>query len=315
MASRLSLTDRGVALSDRRTVVAIALLCCFLWGSAVPAVKFGYGVFAIAPSDTPALMLFAGTRFVLAGLILLIIARLNGHRLVQPTPRMAELSLLGLVSTAAQYLFFYVGLAHSTGVKTSIISSTSTFFSVLLAHILFANDKLSWRRALGCLCGFAGVIAVNLSPNLVDTHVSLTGEGFVLVAAALFSIGTIYGRSISQSMDTGLMTGWQLLLGGLALAVAGLALGGRFSMQGWQAALLLGYLAALSAAAFSLWGVLLKHNPVGLIAIFNCAIPIFGIFLSGLVLGESVLEWKNFIALALVIAGIYLVTTRGRRTA
>lgn len=306
---------QNISLTDRRVVVAIALFCCFLWGSAVPAVKFGYSIFSISPSDTPALMLFAGSRFVLAGLILLVIARLNGQKLIQPMPRMGELTLLGLVSTAAQYLLFYIGLAHSTGVKTSITSSTSTFFSVLIAHFLFANDKLSWRRALGCLCGFAGVVAVNLSPNLIDTNVSLNGEGFILIAAALFSIGTIYGRRISQSMDTGLMTGWQLLLGGLVLAVAGFALGGRFSLSGWQAGLLLAYLAALSAAAFSLWGVLLKHNPVGMIAIFNCAIPIFGIFLSGLVLGESVLEWKNLLALGLVIAGIYLVTTRSRRTA
>jgi drug/metabolite transporter (DMT)-like permease len=53
---------------------------------------------------------------------------------------------------------------------------------------------------------------------------------------------------------------------------------------------------------------LLKHNPVGSIAIWGCLIPIFGTLLSGLILGESVLEWRNLVALVLVTAGIWLVT-------
>jgi drug/metabolite transporter (DMT)-like permease len=49
--------------------------------------------------------------------------------------------------------------------------------------------------------------------------------------------------------------------------------------------------------------------------VFNFEIPIFGAILAALVLGESVLEWKNLVALVLVSLGIYLVTTRGRRPA
>ena len=129
--------------TDRRLVIAIALFCCFLWGSAVPAVKIGYGLFAIAPSDTPSLMLFAGARFFLAGVMLLGYSTLTRKPIVQPPRRLGQLGLLGLVSTAGQYLFYYIGLAHSTGVKVSIITSTSTFFSVLIAHFLYANDKLT----------------------------------------------------------------------------------------------------------------------------------------------------------------------------
>ena len=53
--------------ADRRALIVIATLCCLLWGSAVPAVKFGYGLIGIAPGDTPSLLLFAGIRFCLAG--------------------------------------------------------------------------------------------------------------------------------------------------------------------------------------------------------------------------------------------------------
>jgi drug/metabolite transporter (DMT)-like permease len=301
------------SLTDRRVVVAIALLCCFLWGSAVPAVKIGYGLFAIAPGDTPSLMLFAGVRFFLSGLILLAWSALTRKPVAQPPARLGQLLLLGLISTAGQYLFYYIGLAHTTGVKVSITTSTSTFFSVLLAHFLFANDRLSARRLIGCLVGFAGVIVVNLSTTGLDLHVSLLGEGFIVIAALLFSVAGIYGKGVSAQMDTGVMTGWQLMLGGLVLAVAGFATGGHFSAFGVEAALLLAYLAALSAAAFALWALLLKHNPVGSIAIFNTAIPIFGVLLAGLLLGESIFEWKNLAALLLVSAGIWLVTGSVRK--
>jgi len=298
--------------TDRRLVVAIALFCCFLWGSAVPAVKIGYGLFAIAPSDTPSLMLFAGARFFLAGVMLLGYSTLTRKPIVQPPRRLGQLGLLGLVSTAGQYLFYYIGLAHSTGVKVSIITSTSTFFSVLIAHFLYANDKLTPRRTLGCLLGFAGVVAVNLAAGGIDLHVSLLGEGFIVIAALLFSVGGVYGKGLSADMDAAVMTGWQLLLGGAILGLAGLVLGGSFGAFGLEAALLLAYLAALSAAAFALWSVLLKHNPVGSVSIFICAIPIFGVLLAGLFLGESIFEWKNLVALVLVSVGIWMVTATRR---
>jgi len=300
-------------LTDRRVVVAIALLCCLLWGSAVPAVKIGYGLFAIAPGDTPSLMLFAGVRFFLSGLILLGYSALTRKPVAQPSGRLGQLLLLGLISTAGQYLFYYIGLAHTTGVKVSITTSTSTFFSVLLAHFLYANDKLTAQRIIGCLIGFAGVVAVNLSATGFDLHISLLGEGFIVIASALFSIAGVYGKRVSAQMDAGVMTGWQLMLGGAVLGMTGFMTGGHFGAFGLEAALLLAYLAALSAIAFGLWALLLKHNPVGSIAIFSCAIPIFGVLLAGLFLGETVLEWKNLAALLLVSIGIVLVTGSGRK--
>lgn len=298
--------------TDRRIVLAVAILCCFLWGSAVPALKIGYGVFGIVPSDTPTLLLFAGVRFSLAGALLLGYAVVTGKTVRLDRRTLGRVSLLGLISTAGQYLFYYVGLAHSTGVKTSITTSASTFFSAILAHWLYTNDKLTGRRLIGCLLGFAGVVAVNLSGAGLDLAFGVLGEGFILIAALLFSLGGIYGKRVSGQLDVTVMTGWQLGLGGVMLAATGLATGGHLGSFGWEGVLLLAYLAALSSAAFALWALLLKHNPVGSVAIFNCLIPIFGVSLSGLVLGESFLEWKNLVALALVSVGIWLATAASR---
>lgn len=300
--------------ADRRALVAIATLCCLLWGSAVPAVKFGYGLIGIAPGDTPSLLLFAGIRFCIAGLLLLGYGMLTGRQVLLAPRRMGEVAVLGLGQTTVQYLCYYIGLAHTTAVKTSILSSTLVFFSVLLAHFIYVNDRLTPRRIVGCLLGFAGVVAVNFGAGAFDFQFAPMGEGLLLVSTFAGSLAAIYGRKLSQDMDATVMTGWQLLLGGAVLTVMGIAGGGHFLRFGIEAGLLLAYLAAVSAVAFALWSMLLKHNPVGSVAVFNFEIPIFGAVIAALVLGETVLEWKNLVALVLVSVGIWLVT-RGAKKA
>ncbi len=296
--------------ADKRGLIAIATLCCLLWGSAVPAVKFGYGLLGIVPGDTATLLLFAGVRFCLAGLLLLGYGVITGRSIALTPKRLGEVTVLGLGQTTIQYVCYYVGLAHTTATKTSIISSTLVFFSVLLAHFLYANDRLTGRRALGCLVGFAGVVAVNMSGSGFDLNFTLMGEGLLLVSTFAGSLAAIYGRRVSQAMDATVMTGWQLLIGGLVLTAMGLAGGGHIDRFGIEAGVLMLYLATVSAAAFSLWSLLLKHNPVSDVAIFNFEIPVFGVLLAALILGETIFEWKNLVALVLVCAGIWLVTSR-----
>ena len=301
--------------ADKRALIAIATLCSLLWGSAVPAVKFGYGLIGIAPGDTASLLLFAGLRFCLAGLMLLSYGLATGRAIAMTPRRFGEVALLGFGQTVVQYICYYIGLAHTTAVKTSILSSTLVFFSVLLAHFIYTNDKLNGRKVLGVLIGFAGVFAVNVAAaGTLDFNFSLLGEGLLLVSTFSGSLATIFGRRLSQDMDATVMTGWQLLLGGIVLTAMGAIGGGHFAQFSLAAGVLVVYLAAVSAVAFALWSLLLKHNPVGSVAVFNFEIPIFGAILAALVLGESVLEWKNLVALVLVSIGIWLVTTRGRAT-
>lgn len=296
--------------ADRRGLIILATLCCLLWGSAVPAVKFGYGLLGLPPGDTAALLLFAGIRFTLSGLLLLGYGVLSGRPVLLAPKRLGEVALLGLGQTAVQYLCYYIGLAHTTAVKTSIMSSSLVFFSVILAHFLYVNDKLTGRRILGCLLGFAGVVAINLSLGPLDASFSLKGEGLLLVSTFAGTLAAIYGRRLSRDMDATVMTGWQLLLGGLTLTALGLAGGGHFERFSLEAGALVLYLAAASAVAFAVWSLLLKHNPVSNVAVFNFEIPVFGVIVSALVLGESIFEWRNLVALVLVVAGIWLVTTR-----
>lgn len=295
--------------SDRKVVFVCATLCCVLWGSAFPAIKIGYDLLSIDRSDIASQLVFAGWRFVLAGAAILVFARFMGLKLFAVTRRQAgQVVILGLWQTALQYVFFYIGVAHTTGVKGSIVNATSVFFSVLLAHFLYRHDRLTPLKALGCLIGFLGVVAVNFKPGALDPDVSLLGEGFIVIAAFILSAAVIFGKRLSQGMNAIVMTGWQLGIGGVALAVAGYVCGGHMGPVGFQAGMVLAYLALLSSVAFGLWGILMKFNPVGLVATFQFLVPVAGVLLSGALLGETVLEWKNLLALLLVCVGIWLVT-------
>ncbi len=294
----------------RRSVVfACATLACLLWGSAYPSIKSGYALMHILSGDIPGKLLFAGYRFFFAGLVLLVFCAFSGRKLrLQSWQQAGEVCLLGLLQTSLQYVFFYIGLAYTTGVKGSIMNGTGTFFSVLMAHFIYHNDRLSVARVIGCLVGFGGVMVVNLSPDLLDFHFSLAGEGSVVLAAFILSVGGIYGKRISQKMDSITLTGYQLTFGGVVLLAAGWLGGGHLEAFTLASGSLMAYMVFLSAVAFALWTILLKFNRVGMISVFNFLIPIFGAALSAIFLGERIFEWKNLLALILVCGGIWLVT-------
>jgi drug/metabolite transporter (DMT)-like permease len=299
--------------SDRKVVVLLAGLCCLLWGSAYPAIKGGYALFAIGAGDVPSKMVFAGYRFVIAGVLLLVMARLTQRPIFNlDGTKLRQITTLGLTQTSLQYIFFYVGLAYTTGVKGSIMNATGTFFSVLLAHFIYHNDRLSLNKVVGCLVGFVGVMVVNFNRDLLDFDFSLLGEGSVVMAAFILSAASIYGKKVSQSMDSVVLTGYQLGIGGVALLLGGTLTGGTLTGFTLASSALLLYLAVLSSVAFALWTILLKYNRVGMVTIFNFLIPIFGAILSAMFLGETILEWKNLLALGLVCFGIWLVNRESR---
>lgn len=291
------------------SVFFFATLCTMLWGSAYPAIKTGYLLLAIDKQDIPSQMIFAGQRFFLAGVILLAIAlvtrRPKAHFSLN---QWKQIATLGLTQTCFQYIFFYIGVAYASGVKASILNATGTFFSVILAHFIYKNERITQRKFMGCFVGFAGVFIVNFNQSLFDFQFSLHGEGAVMFAAFILAAASIYGKKISQGIDAMQMTAWQLAIGGLVLFIIGLIAGGKSGEYTIHSFMLLIYLALLSSAAFALWSVLLKHNPVGTVTIFNFLIPVFGSLLSALFLGETILAWKNLIALVCVCCGIYLVT-------
>ncbi|MBJ9256696.1 DMT family transporter [Citrobacter amalonaticus] len=302
-------TPHPQPLFARKNVVWLsAAFCCLLWGSAYPAIKSGYEIFQIAADDIPSKIVFAGYRFLFAGLLLLLLAIAQRKPIGRLSSRQfGQLTLLGVTQTSLQYIFFYIGLAFTTGVKGSIMNATGTFFSVLLAHFIYQNDKLSYNKTLGCVLGFTGVMVVNFNSGLLDFSFTLAGDGSIVLAAFILSAATLYGKRLSQTVDPTVMTGYQLGIGGLVLVIGGYVFGGTLAVHGLASVAILGYLTLLSSVAFALWSILLKYNRVGMIAPFNFLIPVSGAVLSAIFLGENILEWKYAIALLLVCSGIWWV--------
>ncbi|MBU3072058.1 DMT family transporter [Clostridium estertheticum] len=294
--------------TNKKVVAIIATFCCFLWGSAFPAIKNGYTMFNISASDIPSKLVFAGYRFIIAGLVLLVMAKTCGKKVFNISKKNAlDLSCLGVIQTTLQYIFFYIGVSNTTGVKGSIMNSTVTFFSVILAHYIYVNDKLNMQKILGCILGFIGVMSMNFSTDLLDFSFRFNGEGFLMIAAFVSAVGAIYGKKLTKSMDVMVVTGYSLFVGGIMLMLLGMLSGGSVYHFTMDSSLLLMYLALLSSAAFSLWNLLLKYNKVGPVSIFNFLIPIFGSILSAIFLNENIFEYKNMVALVLVCLGIWMV--------
>lgn len=300
----------------------LATFCAVLWGSAYPGIKSGYELFAVGTDDTAAKMMFAGVRFALAGAFVLILRALIPSMRSKTPPRVQGVSFarkfamvftLGLAQTALQYFFFYVGLSYTTGAKGSIMNSTTVFFSALLAHFVYKNDKLDIQKASGILIGFLGVILVNWQRGM-GFDFSITGEGFVVIAAFVLSSSGLYSKWITDRMEPVFVSGCQLMIGGLILIVLAFSMGASFIVGGISAWLVLLYLAVLSSVAFTLWTLLLKFNKVSFISVFNFFIPVVGTVLSALILKESVWQIQYYIAVPAVAIGIFLVNSGSFKT-
>jgi len=294
--------------TNRKFVIIIAVLCCFLWGSAFPAVKIGYKLFNISNGDIPSELLFAGYRFALAGIIVLIASVLTGNNIFKLSMKnTADLFLLGITQTTLQYIFFYIGLANTTGVKGSVMNSTGAFFSVILAHFIYADDKLNLNKVIGCILGFIGVIIINFNADLLNFSFNIIGDAFIVIAAFIFSLSSIYSKKLTKNLDVTLVTGYNLFIGGVILILIGIISGGRVLNFNISSSFLLIYMAIISSAAFSLWTLLLKYNKVSTVSIYNFLIPVFGAILSSIFLAENIFEFKNIFALLLVCLGIWNV--------
>lgn len=289
-------------------IILLALFCTILWGTAYPAVKIGYELFAIDSANDFGKLLFAGLRFTLAGLMTLAVSVILQKKLVIPQRQhWRGIALLGLVQTTGQYIFFYLGLSNTTGVKGSILYALATFFVVIFAHFLFPDDKMNLQKILGCCIGFVGVLLITFDGTGLGGGFTFTGEGFIMLSTLSSALGALISRSVAQGQDPVVVTGYQLTGGGLILIFIGLIGHGHFDSITAPGILLLLYMAFLSAAAFTVWTMLLKYNPASKIAVYNFLIPIFGTTFSVMFLNESIFNLRSLLALILACTGIYIV--------
>ena len=287
--------------------VLLAIFCNVLWGSAFPFIKLGYRLFSIDSGNTASIFCFAGVRFMLGSvLVLLGSILLQGKAPRLPRGRVAaECCALGLWQTTAQYAFYYIAVAMLTGAFGGILNSTQSFLGVIFAHFIYGNaDRMTPAKTLGCAVGFAGVLI-----GTIGNHGSGSAKGmaFMLIASAIFALAGPWNKAVTQHADSFSVCVLNLGVGGLALAVMGFAMGGGLHPESAAGIPVLLFLAFISGAGYVIWALLMKNNPVSRIAVFGLIIPVMNVLLSALLNGEPLFEWNYLAALLLVCIGIYLV--------
>ena len=304
-----STTRKTDFLSGTVGILTAAVTANLLWGSASPCIKLGYRYFAIASDDIMSQILFAGVRFTLAGVLTILLGSLLRRRILLPKRGSGRMILtLAMMQTVIQYTFFYIGLSHAPGFKGSIISPTSTFFALLIAALVFRQEKLTAKKLLGCLIGFAGVVVVSLNGQL-GGGMRFDGEGFLVLAAASYGCSSVLIKRYSALEDPVVLSGWQFILGGALMTAVGLLSGGKLIAVSAGAWPLMIYLGFLSAVAYTLWSLLLQRHPVSRIMVFSFLNPVFGVLLSALLLDElkGLNTSRCLLAMVLVCLGVWIV--------
>ena len=299
--------NKTVFMQKIAGVIFLAMICDLLWGSAFPFIKLGYQVFKIPSNDTATQILFAGIRFTIAGLLVILFMSIVKRKFLRPKSiaSVKRICVLSCFQTILQYVLFYIGLAHTNGVKGSIIEASNVFIAIFVASIIFRQEKLTSEKLLGSLVGFAGVVIINLNGLTLDLNI---GDICVFLSTFAYAMSSVLLKRYSVEDDSVMLSGYQFLVGGLFMTFAGFVAGGRLTVFSVNGGILLLYLAFISAMAYSLWATLLTYNPISKVAVMGFLNPVFGVILSAIILKEgNVVNFRSIFALVLVCIGIFIV--------
>lgn len=278
----------------QQALVIVALFCTyFIWGSTYLAIRFGLESFPP--------FLLAGARVFIAGVILYMVMRSLG------APNPSQQQWLG--ATAVGLLLPALGNGTVCYVQQTVSSSLAAL-SIATAPIWMAIFSSIWghhisrKEWLGIAIGLLGIVMLNLGDTL---HGDLTSSLLLIFAAASWSLGSVWGKHLP--MPQGLMaSAAQMLTGGIALLIASAASGETWPQQispkSWAALLFLIVLGSL--VAYSAYLYLLKTvRP--LVASSNTFVNPVVAFGVGIWLANEYVATIEFIALAVILVGVFLV--------
>ncbi len=279
-----------------------ALLCCALWGISTPIVKMGYKY--LDPSHVPSLLLWVGLQFFVSGLLTIIGVSISKRKLVLPAKKSVKgVVIISVLQTVMQYSFLYTGLLYTTSVKGAILKSTDVFFVALIASIIFKFERLTFKKLISCIIGFAGIIVMNLDGLSLNLTV---GDGMVTIGILAYSFAVVITKVFAKDEDPTVLCGYQMAFGGFVMLLIGVILNGKLDFIGMLPIFIC--LTVIYALSYNLWTVLLKFHSPSSITIYSFMTPLFGVIFSSVLLSEDggVSTLNLIIALILVCAGILL---------
>lgn len=275
------------------------ILVCIVWGTTYLAIR-------IALETVPP-MLMAGLRWVVAGLLMVGVLVLRGERL-PGREQWPALALIGILMTSfGNGAVVWAEQTVPSGVAALLVAAVP-FWMVGIERMMPRPEPIRPRRIAGLLVGFAGVVLL-VWPELAQrAGGSLLGVGATQIACVGWAIGSAYSRRRSADENVIASAAVQMLFGGLALVVVGMAIGEgprlAFNTRTFGAVAYL--VIAGSIGAFSAYLYALKHLPVATVSLYAYVNPIIAVLLGSLVLAEP-LSSRLVFAGGVVLIGSMLV--------
>lgn len=276
----------------------LVIFLCALFGSNVVAIKFsfsGLGVFTTA-----------GIRFSIASLTIYIWARATGQSLALKKGQFHQVFILAMLFWAHLSLFYF-GLSKSNASRGTLIANLVPFLILFLAHIFIPGDRITPRKFFGILLGFAGVAFLFMEKAGVTSEFR-SGDMMILLGTFIWACSVVYLKKIISAYNP-----FQIVLYSAVFSVP------LFFLEAllWDASMIayldvriigaLMYQSLITASfAFVAWNKLLQKYGAVAMHSFVFIMPISGVTLGGLVLGEPITS-KIIVALALITVGILVV--------
>lgn len=285
-------------------VQAWLLLGMLVWGVNVSAVKVLTGFFEALP--------LAALRMVVACMALsaIVLWRRSGVPAFGMR-RLAALAGCGFLMVYANQILFALGLQRSTATNGALIMALSPLVSALMAALVF-REALTARRLIGVALGFTGVAAVVLShPGASLSHAGL-GDLMLALSVVSFAVGGVGVQRLARQIDP-LSMSWGIYVMGTAMLVVHALLGpsplgaAQLFPGAWPWALVLFSGVAATAAGNLIWNRAISVIGVARTAVFLYWVPVFGVAVAALLLGER-LTWWHLFGFAAVMSGTWLGT-------
>lgn len=288
----------------------LAIVACFLWSTAFVGIKIGLQY--SAPFQ------FAGIRFFFAGLMILPFVRQSGSYVKHIRENWPKVLLLSLLQTFVQYSLFYKGLEHVPGAVGAIVIGSGPMFVALIAHFLMANDKMSWRKTGAILLGLSGVVLVSLGRGSISGGSSMIWLGILLLVLTNINSGftNVIVAKDGKKIPPLVLSSSTMIIGGMALFLLSTFI--EEPMTRPKPAtyyFALAWLSFLSAAAISIWTILLKRDGVKVsdLNMWKFIIPVLGAILSWLILPNESPELISVAGMVLTGSSLFLLNYINRK--
>jgi drug/metabolite transporter (DMT)-like permease len=280
-------------------------LMCLLFGTTFLAIKVGVDA-GVPP------FLFAGTRFLAAGVIVLLTMKLMGEKVALQTKKIWDVSLVGIFMTAVMFGCLYWGERYISSGVAALLAATTPIMIAIVEWVQGVRQN-AWTKGCGLLVSFLGVIIAVLPALGVEvTREAILAVVFILAAEIGCVFGTIKSKEIlAGGLSPFLLNGWQMLIGGMILVLlsiivepAGVAMNDQITYS-WVYLVVCGSLIGHG----SYYWLVRRAGPL-LPSTWTYISPVIAQFVGYYFLSEYISVY-SFLGLSLVLSGVFLVSRAG----